>query len=57
MMHYDERKQQPHSAERDEIASMLKAGGKLIPSDIRRTTGMCLNKEARLSWRRVSGMI
>ncbi len=53
MMHYDERKHQPHSAERDEIASMLKAGGKLIPSDIRRTTGMCLNKEARLSRRKV----
>jgi hypothetical protein len=49
MMHYDESKHEPHTAQRLEIASMFRVGGELIPSDIRGTTARCLNKEARLS--------
>jgi hypothetical protein len=52
MMHNDESENELHTAEQLKNAGMLRAGGRLIPSDIKGKTGMLLKRKARLSWRR-----
>jgi hypothetical protein len=44
-MHNDESENELHTAEQLKNAGMLRAGGRLIPSDIKGKTGMLLKRK------------